>query len=40
MSNNYFEAAMFKWIIVANEHYSELRKINGFGGYQDITEVN
>ena len=30
---------MFKWIIVANEHYGELRKQDGFGGYQDISEV-
>lgn len=39
MSSKYFEAAMFKWIIVANEHYGELRKQANFGGYQDIEEV-
>ena len=39
MSSKYFEPAMFKWIIVANEHYEQLRKQEGFGGYQDIAEV-
>ena len=38
--SQFFEAQMFKWIIVANEHYDELRKIPNYSGYQDIPAVN